>query len=143
MSTCKTLHVGPNSWNFLKPSFVKNGWTVVKDPQPEGATGVLRYTQNGKDSWLRVDIAGPRVEMKMINVIPLPVTLTLKLPAATPETIDTREADFPYLAPIPGSTVRGGTSDPDPFWISPKEASESSPQARSGVPMSILPASPT
>lgn len=114
-------HVGPNSWNFLKPSFVKNGWTVVKDPQPDGATGVLHYTQNGKDSWLRVDIAGPRVEMKMIDVIPVPVALSLKPPAATPEVIDPVEADFPYLAPIPGSKVRGGTSDPDPFCISPQE----------------------
>jgi outer membrane protein OmpA-like peptidoglycan-associated protein len=114
-------HVGPDSWNFLKPSFVKNGWAVVKDPQPDGTTGVLRYTQNGKDSWLRVDITGPRVEMRMIDIIPLPATLTLKPPAATPEIIDPVEADFPYLAPIPGSTVRGGVSDPDPFWISPKE----------------------
>jgi outer membrane protein OmpA-like peptidoglycan-associated protein len=114
-------HAGPNSWNFLKPSFVKNGWTVAKDAVPDGATGVLHYTQNGKDSWLRVDITGPRVEMKMIDVIPLPVTLILKPPATTPEVIDPQEADFPYLAPIPGSTVRGGVSDLDPFWISPKE----------------------
>lgn len=112
---------GPNRWNILKPGFLKNGWTVVKDPQPDGDTGVLRYTQKGMDSWLRVDIQGPRVEMKMINVIPLPATVTLKPPAATPETIDPRTGDFPYLTPIPGSTVLGGDVDTDPFWISPKE----------------------
>jgi OOP family OmpA-OmpF porin len=114
-------HVGPNSWNFLKPNFLKNGWTVVKDPVPDTSTGLLRYTQGGKDSWLKVDIAGPRVEMLMIDVIPVPATLTLKLPAATPEKVDPEKADFPYLAPIPGSTLRGGKADPDPFWISPKE----------------------
>ncbi len=112
---------GPNSWKFLRPAFVKNGWTVIQEPQPDGATGVLRYTQNNKDSWLRIDIAGPRVEMKMIDVVPIPVSLTLKPPAASPETIDPETGDFPYLAPIPGSTLRGGKADPDPFWISPKE----------------------
>jgi OmpA-OmpF porin, OOP family len=112
---------GPNRWNFLKPGFVKNGWTVVKEPQLDGASGVLRYTQNGKDSWIRMDIAGARVEMYMINVMPVPVTLTLKPPAATPEKMDPAEGDFPYLAPIPGSTLRGGKADPDPFWIKPKE----------------------
>ncbi len=112
---------GPNRWNFLKPGFVKNGWTVVKEPQLDGRSGVLRYTQNGKDSWIRMDIAGARVEMYMINVMPVPVTLTLKPPAARPEKIDPAEGDFPYLAPIPGSTLRGGKADPDPFWIKPKE----------------------
>ncbi len=114
-------NVGPNSWTFLKPSFLKNGWTVVQEAQPDGATGVLHYTQNGKDSWLRIDIAGPRVEMLMIDVIPVPASLTLKLPATTPETMDSQGGDFPYLAPIPGSTFMGGTADPDPFWVSPKE----------------------
>lgn len=114
-------NAGPNSWTFLRPSFLKNGWTVVQEAQPDGATGVLRYTQNGKDSWLRIDISGPRVEMKMIDVVPVPVRLTLKPPAAAPERIDPRENDFPYLAPIPGSTSRSGKADPDPFWISPKQ----------------------
>ncbi len=57
----------------------------------------------------------------MIDVVPVPATLTLKSPATTPETIDPQEGDFPYLAPIPGSTSQGGKADPDPFWISPKE----------------------
>jgi OmpA-OmpF porin, OOP family len=112
---------GPTSWNFLRPSFLKNPWTVVQEAQPDGRTGVLRYTQNGKDSWLRIDIAGPRVEMKMIDVVPLPVGLTLKAPCAKPETVDPVENDFPYLAPIPGSTSNSGKADPDPFWITPKE----------------------
>jgi outer membrane protein OmpA-like peptidoglycan-associated protein len=114
-------HVGPDSWNFLKPSFLKNGWTVVQEAKPDVATGVLHYTQKGKDSWLRVDITGQRVEMLMIDVIPVPATLTLKLPAATPETFDPARDDFPYLAPIPGAASKSGKTDPDPFWISPKE----------------------
>jgi OmpA-OmpF porin, OOP family len=114
-------NAGPNSWNFLKPSFLKNGWTVTQEAQPDGATGVLRYTLNGKDSWLRIDITGPRVEMLMIDVVPVPVTLALKSPGTKPETVDPQEGDFPYLAPIPGSTFQGGKADPDPFWISPQQ----------------------
>lgn len=87
-------NAGPNSWNFLKPSFLKNGWTVVQEAKPEVSTGVLHYTQKGKDSWLRIDITGPRVEMLMIDVVPVPATSTLKLPAATPETFDPRKTIF-------------------------------------------------
>jgi outer membrane protein OmpA-like peptidoglycan-associated protein len=114
-------HVGPGSWNFLKPSFVKNGWTVVQDAKPDESTGVLHYAQNGKDSWMKVDITGQRVEMLMIDVVPIPATLKLKLPAATPEKFNPETDDFPYLAMIPGSTANGGRTDQDPFWISPKE----------------------
>lgn len=114
-------NVGLNSWKFLRPAFLKNGWTVAQEAVPDGDTGILRYTQNGKDIWLRIDIAGPRVEMRMIDVIPVPATLTLKLPAATPETIDPDAGDFPYLAPISDSTPRGARADDSPFWISPKE----------------------
>ncbi len=35
--------------------------------------------------------------------------------------MDETEGDFPYLAPIPGSTSHGGKADPDPFWITPKQ----------------------
>jgi hypothetical protein len=35
--------------------------------------------------------------MLIIDVIPVPVSLTLKLPATTPEKMDEQEGDFPYL----------------------------------------------
>jgi len=112
---------GPNSWNYVKAAFLKNGWTVVKDEQPDGgASGVVHYTQNGVEAWATVDILGTRVEVQMIEVAPVPVTLTLQAPAATPEKMDPKIGDFPYLHPMPGSTFQGGAVDPDPFWVSPK-----------------------
>lgn len=112
---------GPNSWNYVKAAFLKNGWTVVKDEHPDGgATGVVHYAQNGVEAWATVDILGTRVDVHVIEVAPVPFTLTLQAPAATPEQMDPQTGDFPYLAPMPDSTFQGGTLDPDPFWVSPE-----------------------
>lgn len=112
---------GPNSWNYLKPGFLKSGWTVLKDDAPDGGTsGIVHYLRNGVEAWATVDITGTRVEVQMIEIAPVPVTLTLKAPASTPEKMDAREGDFPYLGPMPGSNFQGGSVDPDPFWVSTK-----------------------
>lgn len=60
----------------------------------------------------------------MIEIAPLPFTLTLAAPAATPEAINPAAGYFPYLAPLPGSKFRSGSSDPTPFWITPKGATQ-------------------
>jgi outer membrane protein OmpA-like peptidoglycan-associated protein len=52
---------------------------------------------------------------------PVPVTLTLKAPASTPEKMDAQQGDFPYLGPMPGSNFQGGAAIPDPFWATPKD----------------------
>jgi outer membrane protein OmpA-like peptidoglycan-associated protein len=112
---------GPNSWNYLKPSFVKNGWTVVKDDAPDGGlSGIVHYVGNGVEAWATVDVTGTRVELQMIEIAPVPVSLTLKAPASTPEKMDPQKGDFPYLGPMPGSNFQGGSIDPDPFWVSTK-----------------------
>ncbi len=52
----------------------------------------------------------------MIEVGPLPFTLTLAPPAAAPEKIANDKGDFPYLAPLPGSKFhRGGADMTTPF----------------------------
>ena len=113
---------GPNSWNYLKPSFVKNGWTVVKDDAPDGGfSGIVHYVRNGVEAWATVDITGTRVEVQMIEVVPVPVTLTLKAPASTPEKMNPQKGDFPYLGPMPGSKFQGGSPlTPTRFGCRPK-----------------------
>jgi hypothetical protein len=37
---------GPNSWNFLRPGFLKNGWTVVKEGQG-GRQSILDIAETG------------------------------------------------------------------------------------------------
>lgn len=112
---------GPNSWNYLKPGFVNNGWTVVTDVVPDvGASGVVHYQRNAVEAWATVVITGTRVEVQMIEIAPVPVSLTLNAPASTPEKIDPQQGDFPYLGPMPGSNLQGGEAEPDPFWVTPK-----------------------
>ena len=105
---------GPNSWAYLKPGFLKAGWTVAKEVEPSVRQGSVHYLKNGLEAWATVDITGSRVEVHVIEVGPVPVSLTLNPPAATPEKMDPATGDFPYLPPIPGSTFQGGTVDPDP-----------------------------
>ena len=91
---------GPNSWNYLKPGFVKNGWTVVKDATPDvGANGIVHYLRNGVEAWATVDITGTRVEVQMIEIAPVPVTLTLKAPASTPEKMDPEQGRLSLSRP--------------------------------------------
>src|SRR5579872_1169587 len=37
------------TWSVLKPVFLANGWTFVKEPDPGRFAGIGRYTKNGVD----------------------------------------------------------------------------------------------
>jgi OOP family OmpA-OmpF porin len=112
---------GIETWNYLKPVFLSNGWTVVKEPDPGRSLGIGRFSRNGVDAWAVIDFYNNRLQLKMVEVAPLPFTLTLTPPAAVPEKMDSPDkGDFPYLAPMAGSTFRGGSPDTRPFWVTPK-----------------------
>ena len=109
------------TWNTLKPVFLTNGWTVVTEPVPGRTPGVGRCSRNGVDAWAVIDFYNNRLTLMMVEVAPLPFTLTLTPPAATPEKMASPDkGNFPYLAPLAGSTFRGGNRDPGPFWVTPK-----------------------
>jgi OOP family OmpA-OmpF porin len=112
---------GIETWNYLKPAFLANGWTVVKEPEPGHSLGIGRFSRNGVDAWAVIDFFNNRLQLKMVEVAPLPFTLTLTPPAATPEKMASPDkGDFPCLTPMAGSTFRGGGQDPGPFWVTPK-----------------------
>lgn len=111
------------NWAAMKPTFLKNGWTVVKEFGTGSSVITLSSTQNGAEAWVAVDM-DPTVKIDMVLVGPVPVTLALAAPAATPEKMETAKGDFPYLAPMPGSTFHSGSQDPSPFWVFPKGASQ-------------------
>ncbi len=90
-------------WNKIKPVFLQNGWTVVKESRTGGFLEGLQYAK---------------------NIAPLPFTLTLAAPAATPEKIVADKGDFPYLTPLPGSKFHRGTWDNTPFRVQPPGAQE-------------------
>ena len=113
-------------WNKIKPAFLQNGWTLVKEYRGGGLLEVLQYAKNG------VRGLGERGQRRLadyfrldvIEVAPLPFTLTLAAPAATPEKIATDKGDFPYLAPLPGSKFHGGGADNTPFRVQPAGAQQ-------------------
>src|SRR5258708_12263781 len=103
-------------WNKIKPVFLQNGWTVVKEYRTGGFMEVLHYAKNGVEAWTNMDDDFQIFRLDVIEVGPLPFTLTLAPPAATPEKIAPDKGDFPYLAPLPGSKFhRGGADTQTPF----------------------------
>src|SRR5579872_407388 len=72
-------------WNKIKPAFQQNGWTLVKEYRAGGLLEVLQYAKNGVQAWANVDADGLPIifRLDVIEVAPLPFTLTLAPPAAT------------------------------------------------------------
>ena len=106
-------------WNKVKPAFQQNGWTLVKEFRAGAYVDVLQYAKNGVQAWANVDPSYmPSIRLDVIEVAPLPFTLTLAAPATTPEKVATDKGDFPYLAPLPGSKFhRGGADTTTPFRV--------------------------
>jgi OmpA-OmpF porin, OOP family len=113
-------------WNKIKPTFLQNGWTLVKEYRTGGLLEVLQYSKNGVQAWANVDTDGSPLlfRLDVIEIAPLPFTLTLAPPAATPEKIATDTGDFPYLAPLPESKFHRGGADTAPFRVTPPGAQE-------------------
>src|ERR1022692_1288081 len=111
-------------WNKIKPAFLQNGWTIVKEYREGGLLEVLQYAKNGVQAWANVDNDFANFRLDVIEIAPLPFILTLTAPAATPEKIATDKGDFPYLAPLPGSKFHRGGWDNTPFRVQPAGAQQ-------------------
>jgi hypothetical protein len=113
-------------WNKIKPAFLENGWTLIKEYRTGGLLEVLQYAKNGVQAWAKADYDGSPIifRVDVIEIAPLPLTLTLTPPAATPEKIASEKGDFPYLAPLPGSKSHWGGADNTPFRVQPTGAQE-------------------
>ena len=115
------------AWNTIKPTFLKNGWTVVKEYRAGGFFEVLQYAQNGIQAWANVDYDGSPVifRLDVIEVAPAPISITLAAPAATPEKMPSPESgDFPYLTPLPGSKFHKGGQNNGAFFVTPQGATQ-------------------
>ena len=79
-------------WNKIRPAFLQNGWTLVKEFRTGGLLETLQYAQNGVQAWANVDTDGSPLlfRVDVIEIAPLPFTLTLTAPAATPAARTTR-----------------------------------------------------
>jgi hypothetical protein len=113
-------------WNKIKPAFLQNGWTLVKEYRTDGLLEVLQYAKNDVQASENVDTDGSPLLFRVdtIEIGPLPFTLTLAAPAATPEKIATDTGDFPYLPPLPGSKFHRDGADNAPFRVTPPGAEQ-------------------
>lgn len=114
-------------WKKLKPVFLQNGWTVTKERGGVTVPAVLKYNKNGVEAWVYMDDTGgaPVIfKLEVIEIAPVPITLTLAAPAATPEKVVPEKGDFPYLAPLPGSKFHGGLADNSPYFVMPTGAQQ-------------------
>jgi OOP family OmpA-OmpF porin len=108
------------AWEAMKPDFLAAGWEVSKILTSGTYTVVLHYAKNNTEAWANVDVtAVPGVQLEVIEAAPIPHSLTLPEPAATPEKILPLK-DFPFLPPIAvnGTKPGGGGHNTTVFKVS-------------------------
>jgi hypothetical protein len=64
-------------WNRIKPVFLQNGWTLVKEYRTGGLLEVLPYAKNDVEAWANVDNDFANFRLDVIEITPLPFILTL------------------------------------------------------------------
>lgn len=103
------------TWKEWQPALLAGGWKL------EGSDGGSTYTlvrkAGGLESWLRVGLAdydSPLIEL--IEISGAAATITLKAPAATPETIGPQD-DFPYFAVPAGARISGTSTYGEPLDV--------------------------
>jgi outer membrane protein OmpA-like peptidoglycan-associated protein len=107
------------AWQGLKSDFLAAGWEEAKIITAGTYTVVLHYAKNNSEVWASADFtAAPSFEMTIVEAAPIPHTLVLPVPAATPEKVAPGK-DFPFLPPIPiaGTKPGSGGHDPAPFSV--------------------------
>ena len=103
-------------WPKIRPSLERSGWVFFRDVPGQARTA--RYQKNGHDSWIQFWLFAPDdIRFDLVEVAPLPVHLTLKPPAAKPEPVSVETGDFPWLAPMPGTTFQSGHREDGPLTI--------------------------
>ena len=111
-------------WNKIKPVFLHNGWTIVKEYRSGGFAGGAAVLEErraglGERGQRLPDFSTGRDRNRAAALY-----LTLAAPAATPEKIATDTGDFPYLALLPGSKFHRGAADNTPFRVTPAGAQQ-------------------
>ena len=112
-------------WAIIKPAFLANGWTSVKEWSAGGVEMFLHYQKDGVEAWADTDTSGAeRASVEIVEIAPMPFKFTLTPPAAVPEPVNPATGDFPWLPPLPGSRFRSSAPDPAPFYVPIKGATE-------------------
>jgi len=84
------------AWDSVKAALLKNGWTLVLETRTQPVYGTMHFVQNGVEAWINAAIRDPsHVEIDVMEVAPLPYTVTLTAPQPTSEKVDPEKGNFP------------------------------------------------
>ena len=126
-------------WTPIRTSFTAAGWTQVffVDTNPPFAT--FRYQKPGVDAWVTMGLFGrDDIRADFVEVAPNTMTITLTPPAAQPEKFGERQP-FPYLTPLPGSTVEATNADDGAFSVVLNEGEEATLVSEHSIQKSYSP----
>jgi outer membrane protein OmpA-like peptidoglycan-associated protein len=102
---------GKDAWKPIKAALIAGGWTIPVEYDANPFSAMARYQKDGKDVWAYMKIFGrDDIRLNIVEVGQFVSNLVINPPAATPEKVNAKAGDFPYLPPLPGSTF--GTSGP-------------------------------
>lgn len=108
---------GKAIWSRIKASLLKGGWTVAGeyDENPFSSTA---HFKKGREAWITFQLfSSEDIRMDLVEVSEAEIQLKLPPPAASAEKISPDSGNFPYLLPLPGSTLVSSGFDPKPMEI--------------------------
>ncbi|MBF0296111.1 MAG: OmpA family protein [Magnetococcales bacterium] len=110
---------GEQVWKKLKPAFAGANWEVVHEfPDSSPLAVTLRLQRDGKALWGYLQIGQPReMRLELVETGAGVRKHALKPPAAKPEVLADASGDFPFLTPLPGSTLFDGGHAKTPLRI--------------------------
>jgi OOP family OmpA-OmpF porin len=132
-------------YNMVKSAMLAHGWTLAQERLTQPVYSTWHFSKGGVEAWSNISTSDQdHVWIDIVEPGPLPYTFTLSAPQAnTPEKMEPEKGDFPYLAPLPGSTYRGGRLDTDPFRVTPEGAKDQEVVATGSMMRSYNPAAGT
>ncbi len=95
----------------LRAAFKSAGWTQTLETDTNPPFMTFHYQKGDVDAWAGLSLFAPdQITTDIIEVAANPMTVTFPAPAPQPETI-ADDQPFPYIGPLPGSTMN--RTDPD------------------------------
>jgi hypothetical protein len=88
-----------------------SGWQVVASPTSNPASATVHATKGNRDLWADLGVSfADDIDVRLLEVAPVPLKLTLKPPAAKPEPTPGEKDHCPFFTPLPGSIEVSGVN---------------------------------
>lgn len=108
-------------WESLKPSLLKEGWSVVDD-RPRNPLSVSLRQMQGRDAWMSLTLfAADDIRLDLVEVGDNRLRLKLPAPSARAQGMKADKTDFAFLLPPPGSQFTSADQDEKPMLVTLQE----------------------